>query len=110
MTNDFLKFRCSCAALVCSQISFAFQINGVQRYPTGRPEFIGRSRGERFECLGGAAALESNDSTDHRQVFKLHDRVFGEPLGQICGQPGGLRGVTRQAQRDGRSSLNISAI
>ena len=84
MVENFLELGCGCAALVRCQISLAAQINGVESETpglSGRPEFIGRSRGERFECLGGAAALESNGGTDHRQVVELHDRVFGEAFG-----------------------------
>ena len=80
MVENLLELGGGSAALVRRQISLATQIDGVEIEP-GPPEFIRRSRDERFECLVGAAALESSGRVDHGQVFELQDRVFGEALG-----------------------------
>src|SRR5712692_10416889 len=107
VVENLLELGGGSAALVRRQISLATQINGVEA--RREPEFIGRSRGERFECLSGAAALESSGRVDHGQEAKLHHRVFGEALGYVGGQPRGLRGVTRQTQRNRGPPFNTYA-
>ena len=48
VVENLLKLGCGSAAFVRRQISLATQINGVE-IELDRPEFIGRSRDERFE-------------------------------------------------------------
>ena len=107
VVENLLELGGGSAALVRRQISLATQIDGVRDCPP--PEFVGRSRDERFECLAGAAALESSGRADRGQEIELHNRVFRVALGQVGGQPRGLSGVTRQTQRDRGFAFNILA-
>jgi len=108
MVENFLKLSCGCAALVRCQISFTTQIDGVQGLAC-LTEFVRSNRGQRFDCLAGAASLQSSNRADCGQIVKLDNGVFREALGQVGGQSRSLRGITRQAQRDGRYSFYISA-
>src|ERR1017187_8353285 len=86
MVENFLELGCGSAALVRCHIRFATQVNGVEsetQVLSSSTEFIRGSRGERVDCLGGAAGLKSSRRVDHRQGPELYDRVFRETFGQI---------------------------
>src|ERR1700719_322490 len=112
VVENSLKLGCGCAALMRCQICFTTQINGVESEAealTGRTEFVRSNRNKRFDCLRGAAPLQSNGCVDCGQIIKLQNGVFREALGQVGGQPRSLSRITRQTQRDGRYSFDISA-
>src|SRR5271168_2785068 len=91
VVDDLLELRSGGAPFSQLQISFASNIGGISG--VDRAELVGRSGYEGFDSLGSVAALQSSGPMDHRQVLRLDDRVFGEALGQILGQPRSLRGV-----------------
>src|SRR5260370_34363707 len=105
MVENFLELGCGCGTLVRRHISFATQVNWIKSESHGlsrATKLVWSSRCERFDALGGAAALDRAGRVDHGEVVELHDRVFGEALDQIADHPRCLSGHASQSQRDAR--------
>src|SRR5580698_8103685 len=106
IVHDLLELNGGSAPLSQLQVSVTPNVSR----PKSLPEFVWRSRHEGLDGLGSVATFESCRSTDHRQIFRLHDRIFGEALGQIIGQPRSLGRVTCQSKGDSGIAFNIPAI
>src|SRR5271168_4317766 len=86
VVDDLLELNGGSAPLSQLQISFTSNVRG----PETLPEFVWRSRHEGLDGLGSVATFESLSPMDHRQILRLHDRIFGEALGQVFGEPRSL--------------------
>src|SRR5580658_4097261 len=83
MIKNLLELHGGGAPLTQLQISVTPNVSG----PESLPELVRRSRHEGLDGLGSVAAFEGSCSMDHRQILRLHDRIFGEALGQVIGEP-----------------------
>lgn len=91
MIENFLEFRRGFGALVCGQVGFATQVDGIKRAEermdtdTRRAQFIGNGSLHQFQSLTGVTMIQRQARAQHGQVAEFDRSVLREPTLQFIG-------------------------